>query len=134
MRILSNYRANPNDASEPLVLMSVDSTDIYGLNHRYLVVERADIPAMSFATNVLPPMKYNAMARKASTRIQFQIDGPSAKINPNKANSDTTDLMVIGAVLDHLTARQAAPSLASDQQATAITHLQLALTALQQRP
>lgn len=132
MRVLSNYRTNPANTSEPLILVALDGKDVYGCNHRYAVIQRAWVPAMSWATGVLPPTARTRLLRLASANLTLQTDAPASNINPNLANSGTTDLMLLGVLLDHLQARQAS-ALASEEQASAITSLQAALTALQQR-
>lgn len=133
MRFLTNYRADPTDTSEPYVLVALDGTDAYGINHRYAVIERGKIPTMTFATGVLPPTQFHQILRAAPADIRVQPDADKAAIDPNKASQGITDVMLLGIVLDRLQARQAS-ALASAQQAGAIVDLQNALASLQQRP
>lgn len=133
MRILNNYRANPLNTNEPLVLVALDGVDVYGCNHSYAVFPRASIPPKAWATGVLPPLQYRRILREASAKITIQPDAPKTSIDPNMANSGMTDSMLLGIVLERLQKRQANTALACDPQAEAITSVQAALASLQQR-
>jgi hypothetical protein len=133
MRFITNYRADPADTTEPLVLVGLDGSDAYGITHHYALIERGKIPAKTFATGVLPPSQYRQILRNAPADILLQADAEKTTLDPNKAVSGLTDVMLLGIALDHLQARQASAALASEQQASAIADLQRALTSLQQR-